>query len=1236
MTTLIRMKDDINVEQLNEDIKLFPQVHSITEEMNMTHEGVSRLVMLDRYAFKDTEKKTLKIGDFVVLTVKPDPNFPARGYGIIQSIDEEKNEAEIKIAEEFRHVLDNESEIESGIITRSLNVIDKPLEVFYEQIAKRNATGLASVEKTKEKQEQSFSEFNKQLSQLNFVPAGRVLYGAGSETDVTYFNCYVMPFVKDSREGISDHRKQVMEIMSRGGGVGTNGSTLRPRDTLAKGVNGKSSGSVSWLDDIAKLTHLVEQGGSRRGAQMIMLSDWHPDIVEFIISKMQNPRILRYLIENTEDEQIKQLAKEKLNFTPLTETEQDLYQSIINYKSMPGLGGFTREAIKEAQEKLITGGTYSVHHSDFLSGANISVCLTKEFMEAIENDTDYELRFPDVENYDKEEMAIYNETWHDVGDVRLWEEKGHAIRTYRTIRAKELWNLINICATYSAEPGIFFIDNANEQTNAKSYGQQVVATNPCFHPNTRISTEFGLITIEDLYKKVGKNHFHVATDNRLHEAEQVVNGRSYQVPGITMRKATVFPTGTRETLTINLKNGQQLQVTPEHRIYTEKGWVEAKDLKNEDVVYIQSGQAMFSQDETIGQDMALFLGWLTGDGWLAKDGRVGMVFGKDDVEVISKIIDAGENISGLKAKVHERENGTFQINYNRKQFTKTLESYGVTRCKAIDKQVPSIIYTSSQNEVATYLRALFSADGTVYTNDPNRRTARLTSSSKKLLQDVQLLLLNFGIHGKIYPRHKTNQAQFHYVTVDGEERIYDSHPFYELIISGNNLAAFKEKIGFKYITRKEEALKLVPHSSRKREKFTSVVENVTEGPEVEVYDITEPVTHSLIANGMVVHNCGEQPLAPYSVCNLAAVNLAEMADKENKTVNFEKLKETVTVGVRMQDNVIDSTPYFLPENKKQALGERRVGLGVMGLHDLLIYCETPYGSEEGNELVDQIFKTIATTAYRASIELAKEKGSFPFLIGQNDEETNSLREAFINTGFMKKLPADIRDDILKYGIRNSHLLTVAPTGSTGTMVGVSTGLEPYFSFSYFRSGRLGKFIEVNAKIVQEYLDKNPDTDADSLPEWFISAMELTPEAHADTQCVIQRWIDSSISKTVNAPKGYTVEQVQSVYERLYRGGAKGGTVYVDGSRDSQVLTLKAEQSDMDNQLNFDEMLYDEYEEETQQKVVIMDTIQELKNTNVNIGSEIGDRCPVCRKGHVAEAGGCNTCTSCGAQLKCGL
>lgn len=854
MSVALDKKMNIDIERLNRDIERFPQVHPITPDMKITHKGVSRLVMLDRYSFKDTEKITLKNGDFVVLTVKEDPKFPARGLGHILQINKDDNTAQVLVEEEYRGVLDDPEEARTGIIKRSLDVIEKPLEIFYEQIAKRNATGLASVEETEEKRKEWFEKFYYELVNMHFVPAGRVLYGAGSGTDVTYFNCYVMPFVKDSREGISEHRKQVMEIMSRGGGVGTNGSTLRPRNTLARGVNGKSSGSVSWLDDIAKLTHLVEQGGSRRGAQMIMLADWHPDIVEFIISKMQNPRILRFLIETTNDEIIKKHAKEKLKFTPLTELERQMYQGIVNYKNIPGYGGFSEEIIAEAEEKLKEGGTYSVHNPDFLTGANISVCLTKEFMEAVENDDYYELRFPDVENYDEKEMEIYNHEWHKIGDVREWEKLGHKVRVYRKIKARELWNLINICATYSAEPGIFFIDNANEMTNAKAYGQKVVATNPC----------------------------------------------------------------------------------------------------------------------------------------------------------------------------------------------------------------------------------------------------------------------------------------------------------------------------------------------------------------------------------------GEQPLAPYSVCNLAAVNLAAMADKKNKTVDFEKLKRTVEVGVRMQDNVINATPYFLEENKRQALGERRIGLGVMGLHDLLIYCEKQYGSEEGNVLIDKVFETIATTAYRTSIELAKEKGSFPFLVGESEEETNRLRQAFINTGYMKRMPEDIRQDILKYGIRNSHLLTVAPTGSTGTMVGVSTGLEPYFSFTYYRSGRLGKFIEVKADIVQEYLDEHPEADENHLPSWFVTAMDLTPEAHADVQCVIQRWVDSSISKTVNAPKGYTVEQVEKVYERLYRGGAKGGTVYVDGSRDTQVLTLKAEDQ------HVEEISLDEEVQKQKHHVVLVDTIADLRSTDVTIGSEVGNICPVCRKGKVREIGGCNTCANCGAQLKCGL
>src|SRR5699024_3748556 len=188
MSIMIDVNKDMNVQALNEDIKLFPQVHPITDDMAITHEGVSRLVMLDRYAFKDTEKKTLKKGDFVVLTVKPDPKFPARGYGLVESIDWDSKEAQIKVADEFLNVLEDDTEIATGIVKRNLSVIDKPLEIFYEQIAKRNATGLSNVEVSSDKKEASFTAFADELANLRFVPAGRVLYGDGSETDVTYFN----------------------------------------------------------------------------------------------------------------------------------------------------------------------------------------------------------------------------------------------------------------------------------------------------------------------------------------------------------------------------------------------------------------------------------------------------------------------------------------------------------------------------------------------------------------------------------------------------------------------------------------------------------------------------------------------------------------------------------------------------------------------------------------------------------------------------------------------------------------------------------------------------------------------------------------------------------------------------------------------------------------------------------------------------------------------------------------
>jgi ribonucleoside-diphosphate reductase alpha chain len=374
---------ETTVQKLNADIRShFPHIYPIEKEDHLSHAGVSRLVMLDRYAQKDRSHKSLGVGDVVVTVVKEDPKFPSRGIGTVVSIDHEV--VSIVLEEEFRGSLDDDKESETGLIKRPLHQVDKPVEIYYEQIARRVGNALASTEKSDSDKEKYGKLFAEQLEKMNTIPAGRVLFGAGSGTQVTYFNCFVMPFVTDSRGGISEHRKEVMEIMSRGGGVGTNGSTLRPKGAPAKGVGGKSSGAVSWLNDLANLTHLVEQGGSRRGAQMIMMADWHPDIIEFIISKMQNAKVLKWLIENSNDEQIRKEAEKHIKFTPFSRMEREMYETLAESKTTPP------HIANHAREKLADGGTLEVLNPEFLTGANISVTLTKEFMDAVKNDGDFE------------------------------------------------------------------------------------------------------------------------------------------------------------------------------------------------------------------------------------------------------------------------------------------------------------------------------------------------------------------------------------------------------------------------------------------------------------------------------------------------------------------------------------------------------------------------------------------------------------------------------------------------------------------------------------------------------------------------------------------------------------------------------------------------------------------------------------------------------------------------------
>ncbi|MBV9257872.1 MAG: adenosylcobalamin-dependent ribonucleoside-diphosphate reductase, partial [Ktedonobacteraceae bacterium] len=291
-----------------------------------------------------------------------------------------------------------------------------------------------------------------------------------------------------------------------------------------------------------------------------------------------------------------------------------------------------------------------------------------------------------------------------------------------------------------------------------------------------------------------------------------------------------------------------------------------------------------------------------------------------------------------------------------------------------------------------------------------------------------------------------------------------------------------------------------------------------------------------------VNPCGEQGLPPFGVCNLGALNLSAFV--KNEKMDWDRLAEVSKVAMRFLDNVVDANEYFIKENEEAQLGTRRTGLGTMGLADALIKMKIAYGSEESIPLIERIYTTIRDAAYEASADNAAEKGAFPHF----------ERDKYLQGKFIKRLPKNIQEKIKKQSIRNAVLLTQAPTGTTSLLSGVSSGIEPVYDFAMIRRDRTGEHILYHP-LLQEWRDKHPN---EPTPHYFVSSKDLTPEEHVRVQAMVQRYTDSSISKTVNAPNEHTIEQVQTLYRLAYESGCKGITYYRDGSRDAVLTRVEDE------------------------------------------------------------------------------
>jgi len=295
--------------------------------------------------------------------------------------------------------------------------------------------------------------------------------------------------------------------------------------------------------------------------------------------------------------------------------------------------------------------------------------------------------------------------------------------------------------------------------------------------------------------------------------------------------------------------------------------------------------------------------------------------------------------------------------------------------------------------------------------------------------------------------------------------------------------------------------------------------------------------------------CAEQPLPDGGCCNLGALNLERFVD-DNGNFDFEGFRETTAVGSRFLDNVIDYNinRHALEDQKQNAINDRRVGLGILGLGDMLVKMGIKYDSDEALETIGQIMKIHRDTAYETSVELAKEKGEFP----------NFDWDGYSESLFVQDLPQELQEQIKNHGIRNSTLTTVAPTGSGAIIAKVTSGVEPIFATSYKRKVKkndsLGKEFDtftVYHPVVKEMFgsDKN-------LPDYVVTAHDVDPYFRVKMQGEIQKYIDSSISSTVNLAEDTTVETIADIYMKAYKGNLKGITVYREGSREGILITDK--------------------------------------------------------------------------------